>query len=95
MNCPKCQTPMREREREAGDELVIMDVCPSCGGIWLDKGELEKLTRVEARTFAGRGYGNDDDDDDQGGGGHGGSRSGHGQQRRGRGGFLGGLFGDD
>jgi Zn-finger nucleic acid-binding protein len=22
---------------------VVLDVCPQCGGVWLDKGELEKL----------------------------------------------------
>ncbi len=22
---------------------VLLDICPQCGGVWLDKGELEKL----------------------------------------------------
>lgn len=76
MNCPKCGTAMREREREVGDgatrELVVIDVCPSCGGVWLDGGELEKLTELEGRR--GRRGGRDDgdrgrgDDDDDGGG---------------------------
>ena len=86
MECPKCQTTMREREKED----VIMDVCPNCRGIWLDAGELEKLSATEERYY-GRGRGRrrdddryDDDDDDDGGLLGGG---------RGRGGFLSGLFG--
>jgi len=78
---------MREREREADGEIVVMDVCPACGGIWLDKGELEKLTRLEARSSGSLPAASGDDDDEHGGGG------GHGSRRRGRGGFLGNLFG--
>ena len=37
--CPNCQVGMREVERRG----VLIDVCPQCGGVWLDKGELEKL----------------------------------------------------
>ena len=104
MNCPRCQTVMREREREVGaGEMVVMDVCPNCGGIWLDKGELENLTRLEDRYYAPqqsrvgrRDDGYDDDDDDDGG--FGGQRGPQGRGGR-RGGFLGGLFegfgGDD
>jgi Zn-finger nucleic acid-binding protein len=39
MNCPRCQNVMTEMERHA----VLVDVCPNCGGIWLDKGELAKI----------------------------------------------------
>jgi Zn-finger nucleic acid-binding protein len=60
MNCPKCGTMMRERER--GD--VIMDVCPDGHGIWLDGDELERLT-VDRREYRqSHGYRDDDDDDD-------------------------------
>ena len=45
---------MREREK---DDLII-DVCPQCRGVWLDAGELEKLSARE------RGYYGDRDDDD-------------------------------
>ena len=46
MNCPRCVTePMKERLRDA----VTIDVCNACRGIWLDRGELEKLiARAEA-----------------------------------------------
>ena len=74
---------MREREREIDSgQVVLMDVCPSCSGVWLDRGELETLTRAESRYYdqesAGRGRNRLDnsDDDDNGGGG-----------------FLGNLFG--
>lgn len=40
MNCPVCNdVRMREVEKEG----VLIDVCPSCKGVWLDRGELEKL----------------------------------------------------
>lgn len=40
MKCPRCQeSVLDEREREG----VTVDACPSCRGIWLDRGELERL----------------------------------------------------
>jgi len=29
--------------REVEKESVLIDICPSCKGVWLDRGELEKL----------------------------------------------------
>ncbi len=61
MNCPACQTVMREREKEN----VIVDICPNCRGMWLDHGELEKLVEIESeRSGKYRKYYDDDDDDD-------------------------------
>lgn len=61
MNCPNCQTVMREREKES----VIIDVCPNCKGMWLDHGELEKIVEIESeRGGKYRKYYDDDDDDD-------------------------------
>ena len=37
--CPHCGVGMKEVERRG----VLVDVCPQCGGVWLDRGELEKL----------------------------------------------------
>ncbi len=48
--CPSCGVGMREVERRG----VLLDVCPQCGGVWLDRGELEKLL-AEAREVE-RGY---------------------------------------
>lgn len=39
MDCPNCQNPMVTLELRD----VEIDNCLSCGGIWLDKGELEFL----------------------------------------------------
>ncbi len=37
--CPNCQEGMREISRRG----VMIDICPKCRGVWLDRGELEKL----------------------------------------------------
>jgi uncharacterized protein len=40
MNCPVCDNvKMREVEKDN----ILIDICPSCKGVWLDRGELEKL----------------------------------------------------
>lgn len=44
MRCPLCDVSMREVERRG----VRIDVCSECRGVWLDRGELEKLMAVEA-----------------------------------------------
>lgn len=51
MLCPKCETSMMH-ERERGD--IVMDVCRDCGGVWLDKGELERLLEGAAAAGARR-----------------------------------------
>ena len=37
--CPNCNTSMQNVARSG----VEIDMCPSCRGVWLDRGELEKL----------------------------------------------------
>ena len=37
--CPQCQTAMQKKV----DPDIATDVCPSCGGVWLDKNELNTL----------------------------------------------------
>ena len=37
--CPNCQEGMQEVRRND----VQLDICPKCRGVWLDRGELEKL----------------------------------------------------
>lgn len=39
MLCPNCNEGMREVDRQD----VHIDVCPKCRGVWLDRGELDKL----------------------------------------------------
>lgn len=38
-NCPTCKTAMTQKSYEE----VSIDQCPSCKGVWLDAGELEKI----------------------------------------------------
>lgn len=48
MNCPRCDhSVLDERERNG----VVVDVCPSCRGVWLDRGELEKMLAFTQREF--------------------------------------------
>lgn len=44
MQCPKCEVEMDEVRKLD----VIIDSCSRCGGIWLDKGELEKIRKAES-----------------------------------------------
>ena len=39
MNCPICKTSLVMRERSG----VEIDYCPTCRGVWLDRGELDKI----------------------------------------------------
>ncbi len=40
--CPRCSVKMKKWKKND----VIIDVCPSCEGMWLDKGEIEKLVEM-------------------------------------------------
>jgi len=44
MKCPKCGNDMKEEDRGH----VKVDVCTSCGGMFLDAGELELMRKVES-----------------------------------------------
>lgn len=50
--CPKCQGQMRSYERNR----VTVDQCTVCHGIFLDRGELERLIEAEAAWYEERGY---------------------------------------
>jgi uncharacterized protein len=39
LSCPVCRAGFREVLREG----ILIDVCTQCRGVWLDRGELEKL----------------------------------------------------
>lgn len=74
MKCPSCEELLIMTDRQG----VEIDYCPKCRGVWLDKGELDKiiersaaaessqeLKQQEKRT--NRQDDDDDDDDDNGG----------------------------
>lgn len=44
MQCPACATPLTMSERQG----IEIDYCPSCRGVWLDRGELDKMIERSA-----------------------------------------------
>lgn len=44
MNCPICDEKLRTIDKMG----VQIEICPQCKGIWLDRGELEKLMEMAA-----------------------------------------------
>lgn len=44
MNCPSCKIPLVMSERQG----IEIDYCPQCRGIWLDRGELDKIIEKSA-----------------------------------------------
>ena len=86
MQCPTCSSQMQIMHRYDAD----IDYCPQCKGVWLDRGEIDKIANVQSRYenahyqkyHYGRGdYDDDDDDEDD-----------YFKRRRGKRGFLGDLF---
>ena len=71
MNCPRCETSSLVEVDRSG---ITIDRCERCRGIWLDRGELEKLTNQARDYDRGRHERHDDDDDDDRHGGRRGSR---------------------
>ncbi len=49
LTCPKCQGTMRTYERNG----VHVDQCGECRGIFLDRGELERLVDAESAWHGG------------------------------------------
>jgi Zn-finger nucleic acid-binding protein len=45
MLCPVCKKELRMTERQG----IEVDYCPECRGIWLDRGELDKLIERSGR----------------------------------------------
>jgi Zn-finger nucleic acid-binding protein len=55
MQCPACSGELVELERSG----VRIDACRQCRGVWLDRGELERILERERRVVAGA----DDDEE--------------------------------
>ncbi len=45
LDCPKCWVAMEKEEVEILGPNIVIDICPDCGGIWLDRSELNKLLK--------------------------------------------------
>ena len=48
MNCPVCAVPLTMSNRQN----VEIDYCPQCRGVWLDRGELDKIIERSAAELA-------------------------------------------
>lgn len=49
MKCPNCEETLIMTERQQ----VEIDYCPTCRGVWLDKGELDKIIERSAAAEQG------------------------------------------
>ena len=47
MNCPACNVPLAMADRQG----VEIDYCPRCRGVWLDRGEIDKIVEREAAAY--------------------------------------------
>lgn len=52
MRCPACAEPQLVMTERQGIEI---DYCPECRGVWLDRGELDKIIERSAMTTQPRG----------------------------------------
>jgi uncharacterized protein len=97
MNCPVDSTQLVMTDRQG----VEIDYCPKCRGVWLDRGELDKIidrgddmahltARPQDSSYQERSYRPSSDDDDyRDNDRHGRDQYGHKKKREG---FLGDLF---
>jgi Zn-finger nucleic acid-binding protein len=54
MRCPNCDSRLVELERSE----ILIDACPECRGVWLDRGELDRILERERRALV---HGDPDD----------------------------------
>lgn len=47
MKCPHCDTSLQMTDRQG----IEIDYCPSCRGVWLDRGELDKIIERSMREY--------------------------------------------
>ena len=56
MKCPVCQVELRMSDRQG----IEVDYCPQCRGVWLDRGELDKIIERSANELASQHVGDAD-----------------------------------
>ena len=61
MKCPNCQNTDLLLSDRSGVEI---DYCPTCRGVWLDRGELDKIIERAERYDEERARGGDRDRED-------------------------------
>lgn len=49
MDCPACKTQSLSMSERQGIEI---DYCPTCRGVWLDRGELDKIIERSTAELA-------------------------------------------
>lgn len=91
MQCPVCHVDLVMSDRQG----VEIDYCPKCRGVWLDRGELDKIieradnpsqpVREERSEYRPRHEDHNRDHDYD-------ERSSHGHHKKKKGGLLGDLF---
>lgn len=91
MKCPSCNETLSMTERQG----IEIDYCPKCRGVWLDKGELDKIIEKaleQQEPDQNQNYNPPYNQGGYGGGHHGGGGKQGGYGNHGRRGFLGNLF---
>ncbi len=90
MKCPNCSTSLVMSDRQG----IEIDYCPDCRGVWLDRGELDKIierSNQEIQSFQKK-KDRDDDYDDDDSPAFGMSRKGQPKKKKKMSGMLGDLF---
>ncbi len=54
MQCPICAVDLLMSEKKG----VEIDYCPKCRGVWLDRGELEKIIELSVQPYPQQAPGN-------------------------------------
>lgn len=76
MKCPIDQKPLQITERQG----VEIDYCPECRGVWLDRGELDKIIERVEGVSQGPSYSSEPRKEH--GRGHNDDMRGHGKRRK-------------
>ena len=45
LNCPNCSSELRITHRYDAE----LDYCPTCKGVWLDRGEIDKISNTQRK----------------------------------------------
>jgi hypothetical protein len=89
MKCPVDNNELTMSERQG----IEIDYCPECRGVWLDRGELDKIIERAAPPERVADTRREYSDSDSHGGKHGGGHGSSSGRRKSRESFLGELFG--